>query len=94
MHSQACERLPMGTPEHGLYRLVALYLEVTMYYFIKEGLLKSGLYLQDGLYLEMAFNTILTVYFRGLFIIIFLSVRGLTLISKYLLFHLSSVSNL
>ena len=38
-----------------------LYLEVTLFYFIKEGLLKCGLYLQGGLYSEVAFNTGLTV---------------------------------
>ena len=32
------------------------------FYFIKKGVLKCGLYLQGGLYLEMAFNTGLTVY--------------------------------
>ena len=42
-----------------------LYLEVTLFYFIKEGLLKSGLYLQGGLYSEVAFNTGLTVQKKG-----------------------------
>jgi hypothetical protein len=39
-----------------------LYLEVTLIYWIHEMLLKSGLYLHNGFYLQVAFNTILTVY--------------------------------
>ena len=39
-----------------------LYLEVTLFYFIKEGLLKCGLHLHVGLYLEVTFNTGLTVF--------------------------------
>ena len=38
-----------------------LYLEVTLFCFIKEVILKCGLYLQGGLYSEVAFNTVLTV---------------------------------
>ena len=34
-----------------------------MFYFIKEGLLKCGFYLQGGLYLEVACNTGLTTYY-------------------------------
>ena len=37
-----------------------LHLEVILYYFIKEWLLKCGLNLQGGLYSEVAFNTGLT----------------------------------
>ena len=36
-----------------------------MLYFIKEGLFKCGLYLQGGLYLEVAFNTGLTVFLNN-----------------------------
>ena len=32
-----------------------------MFYFIKEGLLKCGLYLQGGLYSEVVLNTGLTI---------------------------------
>ena len=35
--------------------------EVILFYLIKEGLLKFGLYLLGGLYLQVAFNTGLTV---------------------------------
>ena len=35
-------------------------------FFIKEGLLKCDLYLQGGLYLEVAFNTGVTVYWGPL----------------------------
>ena len=41
------------------------YLEVILFYLIKKGLLKCGLYLQDGSYLEVALNTGLTVYNKG-----------------------------
>ena len=36
-------------------------MEVTVFYFIKETILKCDLYLQDGLYSEVAFNTGLSV---------------------------------
>ena len=35
---------------------------VTLFYLIKEGLLKYSLYLQGGLYLDVAFNTGLIVF--------------------------------
>ena len=38
-----------------------------MFYFIKEGLLKCGLYLQGCLYSEVAFHTVLTVYGSEIF---------------------------
>ena len=42
-------------------KLSGLYSEATMFYFIKKGLLKRGLYLQDGLYSKVTFNAGLTV---------------------------------
>ena len=38
-----------------------LYLEVKLFYLIKKGLQKCGLYLPGDLYSEVAFNTDLTV---------------------------------
>ena len=36
-----------------------------MFYLINEGLLKRGLYFQDGLYIEVVFKTGLTVSAAG-----------------------------
>ena len=53
---------PKGKTEYGLYRQVVIIW--SLFYFIKEGVLKCGLYLQGGLYSEVAFNTGLIVFRR------------------------------
>ena len=47
----------MGMTAHGPYRQVVFIL----FYLIKEGLQKCSLYLQGVIYLEVTFNTGLTV---------------------------------
>ena len=61
--SQTCEqRSCKGETGHGLYRQVVFIRR--LYCSISEGLSKCDLYVKDGLYLylEMVFNTALTVY--------------------------------
>ena len=43
------------------YRQYVFIVNVNLFYFIKEGSLKHGLYLQGGLYSEVTFNTCLAV---------------------------------
>ena len=45
-----------------IYRQVVFIWRLTLFYFNKKGLLKCGLYLQDGRYSEVAFNIGLTLY--------------------------------
>ena len=61
-YSQTCEKRPAkGETNYGLYRQVVCYLEVNLLYLTSDRLLQHDLYLQDGLYLEVVFNTGLTV---------------------------------
>ena len=62
-YSQTCEqRSPKEETEYGSYRREVLFLGVSLFYLIFEGISQYGLYLQDGLYLEIVFNTGLTIY--------------------------------
>ena len=54
----------MGNTAHGLYRqVVFIILRLHCFYFINEGLFNSGLYLEGGVYSEVAFNIGLTVQY-------------------------------
>ena len=57
---------PQGKDRTWSLQTNGLYLEVILFYFIKEGYMKLGLYLQVCLYSEMAFNTGLTVHVQWL----------------------------
>ena len=64
----------MGETEYGLYSL-----EVTLINSNSEELSKYGLYLHDGLYLEVVFNTGLTVMIKIIYLL--QDIAGLMLFS-------------
>ena len=56
--------LHKGKTSHDLYRQVVFIRRFLCFYFINEGVLKSDLYLQGGLYSEVTLNTGLTVVYK------------------------------
>ena len=51
--------------EHSLYRQVVFIWRLYCFYLINQGILKCDLYLQDGLYSEVGFNTGLTLLVKS-----------------------------
>ena len=86
IYSQTCEHmLPKEESDFGLYRQV-VFIWSFLFYLIKEGLSDCVLYLQDGLYSEMIFNTVSTVqYTFYMYIKCVYTMDGTLIFSLYLI---------
>ena len=63
-----------------------------MLYFIKEGLLKCGLYLQGGLYSGVAFSTGLTVFKSLKFVVISIYLEWFKVFESVIIISLAHMS--